>query len=346
MKGKWLKAILAAFCSFLCINFLCMFYRSAPGPIRRANGATALIHLPNSYFVNLTEGCGVIQFDKNGYNNPKGKLDNPYVLVMGSSHVEAVQIPQERNMTTILNHLLGADKNLKVYNIAHSGNFLPDIAKRFKAAINEFPDSSSIIIEVSSRTFYPVSDLQNSIQQIECDVSSSGEYLAQNLTNSQKYRSLLNGSVPFIKLMRNVQMADITLVGSKNPFGLVHTQVAYETEYDEQEYMDALNRVFALLRSEYEGPIIILYHPKVALSNNGLEIVRDKDTYSIFKNACEDNNIIFLDTGDAFLEAYEDDYIVPYGFNNTEMGYGHLNADGHKIIAQELYETLQGVPIK
>lgn len=341
MKGKrFLKSVLAAFCSFLCMNFICLFYYSAPGVVYRSNGATVAVQMPDTYFINASEGYGINHFDRRGYNNPNGELEGSYVLMMGSSHVEAIQVSQKQNMSTILNGLLGGtDTELRVYNIAHVGNFLPGIVKGFEAGIREFPDSSAVVIEVTRTSFY-VSDLQKGMQQTVYDSTSDGIYLAQHLTAAQKLRSWLIGGLPFIKLMKNVQFADMDLK-LERPFGLAYREMEQETEYDEKEYEEVLNDAFSLLRSEYDKPLIIVYHPQVVFKNDSMEIVRDEATYDIFQEACENNNIIFWDTGEAFLEAYNENYTVPYGFSNTQMGAGHLNKDGHRIIAYELYKVLQ-----
>ncbi|MEZ4509478.1 MAG: hypothetical protein R2881_07575 [Eubacteriales bacterium] len=111
------------------------------------------------------------------------------------------------------------------------------------------------------------------------------------------------------------------------------------------DFLSALDRAFALLRSEYDNPIVILYHPGVSLSCGGtLRIDRKKQRVTLdYPTACERNGFIFLDTGDAFLEACEEDYSLPYGFQNTTLGSGHLNALGHKIVAEQLYQALTAV---
>ena len=62
--------------------------------------------------------------------------------------------------------------------------------------------------------------------------------------------------------------------------------------------------------------------------------------YEDYRAACASNGIIFLDTGDAFLRAYEKDYSVPYGFANTTFLTGHLNKTGHRIVAEAFYQAL------
>lgn len=340
---KFIKALLAGICSFLCVNFLCVFYYSAPGDVYRNNGATESIRMPDSFYFNAEEGHGIIHFDRNGYNNMMGELESSYILVMGSSHMEAIYVSQEQNTAAELNYLLGGtDNRLRVYNIAHAGNPFPDIIEGFQAGIGEFPNSSAVVIEIYS-TSYPLDDLQKSLHQIEYQPSSGGEYLADHLTVRQRLRSWAIGSLPFIRFVITRQFGTVDLQ-PENPFGLLAIEEKQNPEFDAQEYSDALNAAFSLLHNEYGNPIIILYHPEVIFSDNTLEIVRNEKTYDIFKDECERNGLIFVDTGDAFLEAYKKGYIVPYGFHNTAMGNGHLNADGHGIVARELYRVIKDLP--
>ena len=105
-------------------------------------------------------------------------------------------------------------------------------------------------------------------------------------------------------------------------------------------YAERIGQVLAMLREEFDKPIIILYHSGVTLLPDGqLQIDRDMRYYDDFKTACERNGIVFLDVGDAFLRAYEADHSLPYGFQNTTMPSGHLNTLGHKIVAEEFYKA-------
>lgn len=338
-----LKAISAALCSFFLVNSLCMFYYSAPGDLYRNNGTTRSIRKPQSYYVNAAEGFGIIRFDKNGYNNMDCELEKPYVLVMGSSHMEATYVNQQQNTSTILNDLLGGTgKDLRTYNIAHANNPLPDIIKGFQAGIGEFPDSCAVIMEIYDTTF-SISDLQNSLQQTIYSADSGGAYLSQHLTADQKLRSSVIGWLPYAKYVLKRQLASTNLELG-NPFGLMNTISETQLSFEENDYVTAIDAAFSMIRKEYTNPIIILYHPKVDFCKDKMMIVRDEGTYDLFKRACEDNEMIFVDTGDAFMEAFEKDFTVPYGFNNTTMGDGHLNADGHRIVAQELYQVLKDLP--
>lgn len=342
---KCRKALLAFVCSFFICNLLCMAYESGPGGLYRNQGATEMIHKPDTYYIYGREGYAAIRFDKNGYNNFDGTLDRSYVLLMGSSHVEGAQLSQECHMTSVLNSLLGGTKeNLRAYNIAVSANYLPKIIRGFQAGISEFPDSDAVIIEVGSTTF-SVDELENSLNQTVYDSGSDGVNLVRSLTMRQRVTGYIKQALPLVRLIVSAQLKDVDWL-QENPFGLWQRSSGEKDELvvDTVLYDGILNEAFSLIRSEYENPIIIFYHPKVMLTDDGMTIVRDEETYDLFQNACERNGIVFADMGAAFAEAYETDNIVPYGFYNTEMGKGHLNEDGHAIIAQQLYQILADLP--
>lgn len=343
---KWYRAVMAFICSFMICNILCRFYYDTGcGWLYREHGATEIIHKPNTYHINALEGYAFLRFDENGYNNADGELADDYVLLMGSSHVEGMQHTQDKTIAAVLNGLMGGTKEqLCAYSMGISGNYLPKVIKGFQAGINEFPDSNSVVIEVGSTSF-AISDLKDGLSQTVYDPASNGSNLVRSLTAKQRVIGEVKSSIPLVKLIVNHQIKGINPLGGQSPFGVLTNlvfgkNVDEEQKIDIQSYEEVLNQTFALIRSEYDNPIIIFYHPKIEMSNEGMELVRDEETYDTFRNACERNGLIFADMGDAFIEAYEKDYTVPYGFYNTEMGAGHLNADGHAVIARELHRIL------
>lgn len=346
------KAVMAFICSFLICNILCRFYyETGWGELYREHGATEVIHKPNAYFVDGLEGYAFLRLDRNGYNNADGELADDYVLLMGSSHVEGFQYTQDKTIAAVLNSLMGGtQEQLHAYSIGSSGNFLPTVIKGFQAGISEFPSSNAVIIEVNSTSF-SISGLIDGLNQTVYDSASKAPNLIKNFTVKQQILCGVKYSIPLVKLVINKQLKNVDPMGGQIPFG-VFTDLVFvkndeeEKEIDIQDYEEVLNRAFALIRDEYDNPIIVFYHPEVELSNEGMELVRDEETYDIFKNACERNDLIFADMGDVFIEAYEKDYTIPYGFYNTEMGAGHTNADGQVLIAKELYRILTETEVK
>jgi hypothetical protein len=53
------------------------------------------------------------------------------------------------------------------------------------------------------------------------------------------------------------------------------------------------------------------------------------------------NGVLFVDMTGVFISAYNTRRDLPYGFLNTAVGVGHLNKNGHAIIAVELFKRIQ-----
>ena len=51
-------------------------------------------------------------------------------------------------------------------------------------------------------------------------------------------------------------------------------------------------------------------------------------------------DIRFVDLTDAYMRAYREQYLLPSGFSNTAPARGHLNAIGHRLIAETLYTAI------
>ena len=55
---------------------------------------------------------------------------------------------------------------------------------------------------------------------------------------------------------------------------------------------------------------------------------------------CEENGIYFISMTERFLNEYAKDYTIPYGFMNTSVAKGHLNENGHRMLADEVYRLI------
>ncbi len=96
------------------------------------------------------EGFAWFNFDKSGFNNSyhikKDKID---ILLVGSSHLEAIQMKTNENIGYLLNNLL---PNYYFYNIGMSGHFLPTNVNYLSRAYNYYKPTNAIIIELSDIT--------------------------------------------------------------------------------------------------------------------------------------------------------------------------------------------------
>lgn len=344
MKKKvWKKQFIAwigAFVlSFLIVNGVMFFYYKRPAWISRDMGASIGIYYPEKSIVYAYEGFGINETDKNGYVNPNVELASNYVLVMGSSHTQGKEVMSDERYSNLINKKITEGKRLYVYNIAIDANYFPSIVKHFEAALQEFPDSEAVVIEIGY-TDFEEQELEDSLISVPYSKDTVGSALVDNMNLTQKVEVFVKEAMPLVVLLAYKQLASIDL-GFEGMF--CYTEPAEASEIQEAgnvENVELLDQSIEKLRESYKKPIIIVYHPEIRFTKEGkMEIVRDNGVNE-FKNICEKYEISFLDLGNEFLYEYDTSLKYPYGFANTAPGTGHLNRNGHQMIADTVYKEL------
>ncbi len=329
---------IAAAVAFFAVNLLCCFYERPTAWYDTPNGPNPSGWRPGSVLVHGTEGYGVVRVDENGYLNPAGKLQDGYVLMMGSSHTQGKEVPAEKKYSARVNAYFAEDNDtLFAYNIASDGNFLPSLIRHFPAAVQAFPDAAVITVEVASVDFSE-EELENALQQVS--------YVAENSVGSQ-YRNAGTGAR--IKNFIKESFPMLSLIKSKlKTAAAVQTKAAGKTaeisdQQNEKQYGDIYNQAMELIRSETDCPVIFIYHPSLKLNDDGSVNVQYSKNWALFQAACSDNNISVIDMGPIFERWYYEHRQLPYGFSNTTPGSGHLNHVGHQLIANTLIGCLEEV---
>lgn len=312
-------------------NILAGLYLYKPGWIDRDNAATTAIWNPGAFLWNCAEGFGYYQIDRNGYVNPSLPLiEKGYTLIIGSSYTQGKEVPEGKRYSDLLNKMLSDSKDsLCVYNVSQDGLFLPEIIAGFSALVQEFPNSDNIIIEIAN-TDYSKKELLNALVQRAFDINDIGMNIKSSLPFNENFRIYIKEIFPIATLIKR-QIGTAMEMAEPD-----------EGKTAGDNLKDTFDVVLAAIRAEYGGKVIIVYHPLTELSDEGGLIIKKSKSIELFSESCRKNNIIFLDLSDSFLQEYQMDYLVPYGFSNTTIGNGHFNCIGHKIMALELYKVLKG----
>lgn len=322
---NWCLAIIVA---FIMINIVCFFYERQPGWHDTPNGASLAVRMPYSLIVHGTEGYSITRVDKNGYLNPDMQLADHYILMMGASHTQGKEISPDKKYSVLVNDLYFNDSKLHTYNISCDGSFLPSQIKHFKAAMETFPDADVVTIEILS-TDYSVDEIKDSLIQAEYDPSDTAVYF-ENMSLKEKARTALKSYIPMLSKIKKNMLA---IEQAK--------QTTEKTDIDFYEYQKEITKALALIRSECNVPLVIIYHPETSINQDGSLSLKYSDTWDIFYNACKSCNIDVIDSGNDFLQYYENNNVLPYGFSNSAPGTGHLNKIGHQIIANEIIDYLE-----
>ena len=340
MKHKYWKIVTAFLLSFLFANLICFgVYRDAEW-FSRDGGATSGIYTPFHRIIKADEGFAVTYADERGYINPGGELADDYVICFGNSMTNGNNVSMDKRYAGRLNELLSnGDDEIHAYVVANGGAGISKLVQGFGALVEEFPDSGAIIIQMYSLD--PSDEMLSAYNsQRSYDETDDIDYLMDNASLSEKALGFMKEWLPAMAYLINTQLPNITGF-ENNAFFHGNSGLHEESKVpiiDEDEQIEQYTEVLSGMTSEYNGKLIFLYQPRINIDEKGAMHMADDIYYESFSEACLRCNVELCNMEDAFLEAYDENFIVPYGFSNTSMGTGHLNEAGHSIIADTLYE--------
>ena len=334
MMKTILKHAAAVLLGAVILDLFCAWYYN-PAPYQRAEGrVTDKVRRPNAWTSQAKEGFGVHHLDENGYNNPPDAHgDGISVLMMGSSHTEAYNVPAGAGAAERLEALLRADgRPGRVYNIGVSSHTFPRNAANMPRALARFAPADYVVIETDSVVFHSgtvfaaMDDRMDrlDLQGQELPAIISDRPLVKRLY--RQYQALSTSQAGDDEDVRRVELEDI-------PPELL------------ERYDAALREWFARLNAQAAEAgvrLIVYYHPALTPQPDGALLSdAQPDCLRVFREACADAGILFIDMTDAFTRAYEQRHVLPAGFANTALGAGHLNREGHRLVAEEIYRAIR-----
>ena len=350
MKKKFMfliKLTVAVCISLALLSCFCLVYDYNGCSIHNATGATDYKRKPFQFTTNMEEGFCFKRADQYGfYNTEQAVADHPQILLMGSSHMEADQMRNEENVGALLGEYF------TTFNMGLSGDFICPCIARMDAAVQTYQPTDFVILE----TFTCHPDLEEMRKTIDEPVTSTGErshfleavstycpsivnlyYALQNWYNAGKIES-----------SPRKQYTEPDGVNIENNTPVSEEEFHFsEEDIKNDGYASTLDELIqkAVLPVKQNGNrLIIFYHPGLEINPDGTvkeENLEEKKEIALFQQVCENNDVIFADMTDAFTEFYQKEHQLPNGFWNTAVGKGHLNKDGHRVIADVLIQLLE-----
>lgn len=315
---RFIVFLSSSFSAIILLSLFCYIYSYTGIHVYNDSNATDYKWQKGQYKANMTEGFAWIRFDDNGFNNIDSNTNNIDMLIMGSSHMEAVQIKQKDNVSEIINK----NTNYKVYNIGMSGHQIYNIVNNFESAINYYNPNKYVIIEVDN---------------IDLDVNTMNDVINKKFARIKSYDSgvvFYAQKIPAVKTIYK-QVQDWLNTENNTESNVEKLVLNNIDEYDKTLY----NFLKIINENSKKNNIktIIVYHPREKLDKNGdINYITDVSKLNSFKDDCEKLDIIFIDMSETFKKYYYKEHKLAHGFNNTHVGNGHLNKFGHKLIANEL----------
>ena len=319
-----LKVFVSGFLAFCFLTAFCMLYYNIPAHTESVSKATDHSWEHNKFYSRATEGFGWGKTNNEGYLNPYdySKDDTIDILTMGSSHMEGFNVAYDKSTSAVLGALL---PDYTVYNIGVSDHSFLTCVDNLEAAIEKYKPTKYVVIETTKLT-YKDEKLTEAIDGTVAEVGSGTSGIVGTLER-----------IPLLRLLYS-QMASYM----RNTSTTTTSSNAPATTINEDLY----NELFVKMSSTVAksgAKLIIVYHSNLKINEDGsASILKDESDVSVlFEDMCNKNGILFLDMSDIFIKEYEENHVLPHGFANSSVGSGHLNNNGHKMIANAVYELVK-----
>lgn len=331
---KWcVKAGTAGIISLILLSLFTLIYSNSGIHITNPSKATDYCWEPYQYKANMTEGFSWLKMDADGFNNVSSlsELGEVDILIMGSSHMEAVNVSKPENTAALLNRLA---PEYSTYNIGVSGHQIYQCVNNLDSAVAYYNPAKYVVIETD---------------RIELDTDMMQSVINDEFARIPSYDSGLLYSVqkkipavlPVYRQIKNWRAASSKQAANASAAGI---PVENRGDVSEKEYQEILDSFLDKIRNACgDKETIIFYHPPTGINAAGQFITGDQSKVNEFRESCEDKGLHFIDMEDDFKALYENDHILAHGFVNTAVGEGHLNRHGHKAIAARLIKMFKEI---
>lgn len=360
-RKKILSWVTAAMAAVICVNFLCMFYARETGGVERSGGALYAVSQPGNMVVNCEEGYGFNRTDRNGYTNYVDNLaQDGYVLILGNSMTRGTNVMPEDKYVQQLNCMIASDlggdplESAYVYSITRGGALFAELASGYEAALAEFPDAKAVVIQLTfENRDLGISPeyLEQIYDQRKFNYTQTAEYIFGNEDAISRMKHWVKNTISIIPFAKNRRLNKVghtfAYAFGINWKALFSDESADATEMEKDivvEKKEALTKALVYLNSKNDIPLILIDIPEIAsFDENTVSFnLYDKE---IWTDACEEAGVTYIGMTDEFEKLYIQEKKLPYGYSNTEMGTGHLNKYGNRLVAQTLYQKLKELEV-
>jgi lysophospholipase L1-like esterase len=259
----------------------------------------------------------------------------PAVLLLGDSHIEAFQVGDKQTMGSVLERRLRSDgKQCNVEQYGWSGADGPDYVFEASLVREQFHPSSIFLLmtygDVASTT-------SEGARLVENDGQVVGEpaHLGDNPGRPPSYGGKLStklkeSAVLYASLVHFHLQIWPRIIGGK---GDQSSPDAHGAETTSQQTVDTIVRG---LKDSYGASLHILYAPNQPFSADSPSEPQE----AAVLQACRTYGMDCRSLRARMIEDLIVNHQIDRGFANTLPGEGHLNARGHQVAADEIYDWL------
>lgn len=333
-----IKTVLAGLAALVILSALMFGYYFMPLRENNPKQNTDYVWMPNTPWASLTEGISYGITDADGFINSE-VTDDPDILFLGSSHLQAMCVMPGENMCFLLNERLNGE--YRAYNMGISGHTIYKVVQYLEASLNVYQKAPKyVIIETSDVALSEPAvkqALSGKVKKTEVVDTGMIAQLQKVPYFRQMYHQLDSGMLKML-LPDNKKKAE--------PLATNTNQAANEKPAINEKPFDEMLGYLQEMEKEYNTQIIVMFHPFETINADGTIGFNQADYAKVFSQYAEKNAVGFVDMTNDFEKMYYEEHHVPHGFATGETGVGHLNKYGHAVIAESLYQYIRSMEVE
>lgn len=277
------------------------------------------------------------------------QLDRPVVALWGDSYVEALQVNDEEKMAQQVGQLWQDRHEGQALNgvgIGFSGHGLSDyyfMMPRYESLITP---AYHFIILGNINDVLP--DGKHFVGQPDYKFKErkfAGNFVkVSELAARLHLHFLYHPAKRLYKAWREGERLRFTLGPVKQTTQTTQAKSPpSDPDATAKENMDAMRFALETLQAQTEHPVVIVYLPRVPFLARGSISYKDQweELAGQLATVCKETGIGFINLREKFISTYEATGQLPRGFHNGRPSGGHINALGHRLVAEAICEYME-----
>ncbi|MBN2604077.1 MAG: hypothetical protein JXA91_08105 [Candidatus Thermoplasmatota archaeon] len=335
---KYLKVLLQFGTIFIVFEIVFRCFINSPSKQMHDENFGWRYH-PNVIILHTSEGFSRIKLNSDGFNDDEeidGMEKKQKIFVFGDSYVEALQVSSENNFCSILEKI---NDSISFQNMGKSDfsplhyiillNFYREkipCPSMFVVVLNDFD-----IDDILKQEIITEKDSIGVIKNIR--IGSFDE--SDNLKNKMSF--LYNNSALCTFLFRKYSGLVLESARKLQNFKDRNEKC---NQYI-KDYNEAKKRIkYILSQIQMKGELLIVYIPKLNYRAGGVAEIADRSVGNTYRKIAEELNVKYMNMEKIIKEEYSLSHKPPVGFNNSIFGTGHLNKNGHILLANTINDII------
>ncbi len=355
MINKIKHWIACFFCSILLAWLITFYFLDSIVPWVWDDQVRSYVNPPGTY-VWKSEGWGATTVGHHGVIG-KYRLDVKQLVFWGDSFVEALHVDDRDKMFSQFNLQWSKldQPSLNSISVGRSGKAVADYYFNIPEYERLYPNVAVHVIVIGNfNDLLPNQDSGHDCQFVSdptmrfVPVEPPKQKVSKLTTRIKLLLNRLNLQVAWVlyrDLFIDYKSHSAVLKNLRFNLGPVEKEIesdASESKLGKNNYKEIARFHAAHFNKVTDKPVIFVYCPTVPVINDG-DIQFVENRFRFVKEMAldfEDNGIGFVDLSLPFIQHFHKTKRLPRGFTNTIPGKGHLNKDGHYLVAKALVEYM------